>query len=531
MSSAAAVIGGLALITLSVMAANVSHAEAAPAIPSEALLQTSCGGCHPASTPGHFARISDIRKSPEGWLMTVFRMQQVHGLQVTTADRDAIVRYLADTQGLAPSEAAAARFALERRPNVQDLSLPDDLQEMCARCHSAARIALQRRGASEWLKLVHWHVGEFPTLEFQDHSRDRMWWDIASTQVPDKLGTLYPFHSQAWEDWQNQPRPLLAGTWRISGHEPGRGAYWGTAEIHQTAAGEYRASYALEAANGEVFSGESSAIVYTGYEWRGTGVLGGRPTQEVFAVSEDGQSLSGRWFSQNHVEEGGDWQATRAGGAARIIAVSPTAARHGATTRVTIFGDGLTGPLRVGSAAKATIISRSPTTIVADVAVKKTAEPGFAPLGVGNTRAVNLLAIYERIERLEVTPSFGIARLGGGKTEPVSAQYEAVGVIDLPGPNGGKLPVRIGALPVHWSVEPYNKDAREMHDVEFAGNIDQTGKFAPAGAGPNPARKFSGNNTGDLFIVATLTDPDGATVTGKAHLIVTVQRWNNPPIY
>src|SRR5690242_1275216 len=73
------------------------------------ILRNSCSGCHQQSTPGHFARISEIRKTPEGWLMTIFRMQHVHHVQITESDRDVLIRYLADTQGLAPSETTSAR--------------------------------------------------------------------------------------------------------------------------------------------------------------------------------------------------------------------------------------------------------------------------------------------------------------------------------------------------------------------------------------------------------------------------------------
>jgi quinohemoprotein amine dehydrogenase len=90
--------------------------------------------------------------------------------------------------------------------------------------------------------------------------------------------------------------------------------------------------------------------------------------------------------------------------------------------------------------------------------------------------------------------------------------------------------MKLGALPVNWSVQPYNQDAKEGEDVKYAGGIDPSGRFLPAGAGPNPQRKFSANNAGNLAIVATLGD-GSRTVSGKAHLIVTVQRWNTPPIY
>jgi quinohemoprotein amine dehydrogenase len=219
--------------------------------------------------------------------MTIFRMQHVHGLQLANADRDALVRYLADTQGLAPAETMPGRFALERRPNVQDLHLSDELQAMCARCHSAARIALQRRDAAEWAKQVHWHLAQWPTIEYQDKARDRMWWQTATTIVPDELGKSFPLHSQAWDEWQKKPWADITGTWRVRGHQPGRGAYWGTAELQKTATGEYTAVYKLEDETGVHFDGESTANVYTGYEWRGSGHLGERATRAVFALSED----------------------------------------------------------------------------------------------------------------------------------------------------------------------------------------------------------------------------------------------------
>jgi quinohemoprotein amine dehydrogenase len=535
LSTAAAMRLGFMLATLCTLLPATGRADDPP-IPAPALLlQTSCGGCHLSSTPGQYARISSIRKTPEGWLMTLFRMQHVHGLQLAEADRDALVRYLADTQGLAPAETAPARYALERRPNMQDLQLPGDpetdLQTMCARCHSAARVELQRRDAAEWLKLVNFHLAQWPSIEYQDKARDRMWFQIATTVVPAELGKLFPFHTQAWDDWQKKSPANLGGIWRVRGHQPGRGEYWGTAELRKTAAGEYTAVYKLEDEAGEHIDGESTAIVYTGYEWRGSGRLRERPTREVFALSEDGQTLSGRWFTPGHVEDGGDWVASRAGRTPRIVAVSPVAARVGSTSRVTIFGDELAGAVTFRAGVKVKIVSRTPNAILADITITSATKSGYVPLSVGKASAADRFAVYDRIGRLEVTPHFGIARVGGGKVDPVSAQFEAAAYLDVPGANGGTSPVRLGNLRVKWSVEPYNEDARVALDVKYAGKIDDSGKFVPAGAGPNPERKFSNNNTGNLSVIATLADSSGALVTGKAHLVVTAQRWVTPPIY
>jgi quinohemoprotein amine dehydrogenase len=516
-----------------------------PAATGAQLLRSSCGGCHQQSTPDQYARISSIRKTPEGWLMTIFRMQHVHGVALGDDDRDTLVRYLADTQGLAPSETTPARFALERRPNAQDMQLPGELQTLCARCHTAARVALQRRDADDWLKHVHWHLAQWPTIEYQQNARDRYWWQTASTVVPGELGKLFPFHSQAWDDWRKHAKADISGNWMVRGHKPGRGDYWGTAVIRKSADGNYEAAYLLEDEVGEKFDGGSTAIVYTGYEWRGSGHLGRRPAREVFALSEDGQTLSGRWFAPDHSEDGGDWTATRAANTARILAVSPTAIRVGRTTRVTLFGEKLDGAVNFGAGTKSKIVSRTPNSVVADVTVAAAAKTGYRPISVGTattaaataaaaTAAVssnpNLFAVYDRVSRLDVTPGFGIARLGGGKVDAVTAQYEAVAYLDLPTSAGGTEAVRLGNLPVNWSVEPFNEDAKIAQDVKFAGKIDDTGRFVPAGAGPNPERKFSANNAGNLSVVATLAD-NAQTVVGKGRLIVTVQRWNSPPIY
>ena len=56
-----------------------------------------------------------------------------------------------------------------------------------------------------------------------------------------------------------------------------------------------------------------------------------------------------------------------------------------------------------------------------------------------------------------------------------------------------------------------------------------SGVFTPGAAGPNPERKYQTNNAGNLKVIATL-EQGGQTLQGDGHLIVTVQRWNNPPI-
>lgn len=493
-------------------------------------VRMNCSGCHHETAPDHFDRISEQRKSPEGWAMTIFRMRHLHGVQLTPQTQATIIQYLSDVQGLAPSETLAARFALERRPDVPDLKLPYDLPAMCGRCHSLARIALQRRTAAEWLNLINFHVGQWPTLEYQAGSRDIQWWTIATTQLPGELGSLFPLDSSVWQNWRDHPHASLAGNWIVHGYTPGRGDYYGTASIRRATWDEYRARYRLHYSNGPAFNDSSDAIVYTGYQWRGTGTLGGKPVHEVYFGSEDGSRISGRWFLTDHSEIGGDWSAVRAGGMPALTAVIPSALKTGTTQRVILVGRGLRGDVDLGPGTRSRILARRRYGLVLSVSVDAHADTGFRTVRAGGAAKANLLAIYRRVDRLNVEPAFAIARVGGGTLAPVDAQFQAIGYTDVVDRHGTVTSVRLGAMTATWSVEPFNAEAAKRGDARFAGILDQDGRFLPAEGGPDPKRRFLANNTGDLVVVATRKE-GRAAVTGNAHLIVTVQRWINPPIY
>lgn len=492
-------------------------------------VRMNCSGCHRETAPDHFDRISDERKTPEGWAMTVFRMHHVHGVQLTPQAQGAVIQYLSDVQGLAPSETIAGRFALERRPNAQDLQLPGDLPVMCGRCHSLARAALQRRNAAEWRKLMDMHVGQWPSLEYQDRSRDLHWWQIATTQLPGELAKLFPLDSAAWRDWKAHPHADLAGEWIVRGHTPGRGDYYGTAAITPAAGSEYKARYTLRYANGSQINGSSTAILYTGYQWRGTATLGGEHVNEVYFTSADGSRMNGRWFLADHSEIGGDWSAARANGAARVMAVIPQALKTGTSGRVVLVGTGLRGPVSFGAGTTTKVLARTAYGVVLDVSVDAGATPGYRAVTASGVDRSDMLAIYRVVDRVAIEPSFAIARLGGGPLAPVDAQFEAVGYSEIAGPDGKQVNICLGSLPVAWRLEPFDAEAAHLLDARYAGALDSSGRFLPAGAGPDPKRRFSADNTGNFSVVATLEDAH--TVAGKAHLIVTVQRWINPPIY
>jgi quinohemoprotein amine dehydrogenase len=495
-----------------------------------AAVRTNCSGCHRETAPGHFDRLSEERKTPEGWAMTVFRMQQVHGVRLTTDDQAEVIRYLSDVQGLAPSETAAGRFALERRPNAQDLQLPGDLSVACGRCHSLARVALQRRDAAEWLKTVYMHVGQWPTLEYQDRSRDIQWWKIATTEAPAELAKLFPLQTEAWSQWRSHAHPTLAGKWIVHGHTPGRGDYYGTALIKQLGPEKYSATYALQYATGASLDGSSTAWAYTGYQWRGTATLGGQAVREVYFASDDGSKIRGRWFLDGHSEIGGDWRAERARGAPSVVAAIPRALKTGTTQTLVLLGRGLRGPVRLGPGIRVRVTARNQSGLILAVTVAPGAACGYRTVRIGSLRVPQALAVYGRIDRVMVEPSFAIARLGGGTLAPVDAQFAAIAYAKVAGPGGKREEIRLGEMPAAWGLEPFDAQAARGRDIHFAGTLSNAGRFEPAGAGPDPARPFSADNTGNLLVTATLAD-GAAPVRGQAHLVVTVQRWINPAIY
>ena len=131
---------------------------------AEELLESACGTCHLPTEDG-LERIKDSRRTPEGWDMTLVRMMLVHGVKMSAAERATLVKHLADTRGLAPEESAPYRYILERRSNLIEEQPDETLGVMCARCHSYARFAVQRRTLEDWRKLSHFHLGQFPTTE------------------------------------------------------------------------------------------------------------------------------------------------------------------------------------------------------------------------------------------------------------------------------------------------------------------------------------------------------------------------------
>jgi quinohemoprotein amine dehydrogenase len=521
-----------AALTCAVMAASAFQTASAQS--AEGLLNARCSACHVRTGDGGLSRISQARKTPEGWDMTIVRMMLVHGVQVSADERHLLVKHLADTQGLAPSESASFRYALERRPDVVDEAPNEDLATVCARCHGFARVGLQRRDEAEWSKLGHFHLGQFPTAEYQALGRDRDWLKLATEDMPKALGGMYPLRAAAWDAWKNRSAPDLSGSWRIVGRRAGYGSYEGRQEMRKSGKDRYAVTVSLRFADGTTRTGSGDAILYTGYEWRARLSLGGEEILQVMAVSEDGNEISGRWFNEAQDVLGGNQLAVRGSSKPRVLAVEPGYIRQGERKVVSISGVNLSGKPDLGDGVRVVeMVSADRNSVVVEVQAGGKAATGSRNVSVGDAGLEEGLVVYDQLGSLRVEPAETIARVGGGggPIPAVPAQFEAVGYMNGPdGQAGTDDDVRIGVMPATWRADNFDDLAARMKDAAFAGNMDaEMGLFAPATAGPNPLRPYGTNNLGNLSITATVED-DGRKVEGQGHLFVTVQRFVDPPI-
>ncbi len=496
----------------------------------EKIIQKRCMDCHTetdnASQP--YSRISEQRKTPEGWQMTVQRMVSFHEAKMTPEERKQVVKYLADTQGLAPAESIGLRYGIERDENVVESNDPA-YGEMCARCHSGARYGLQRRTKEEWELLIHFHMGQIPTLELHSLARDRPWFDLALNEVVPKLAKDFPYDSADWRAWQAADKPNFDHDWTLSGYVPGKGSFDAIMQVNGQGGDRYKLTIAGQYGDGTPLKGAGHAITYTGHEWRASLTLDGVKMRQILAANEQGTQMTGRMFMAEANELGGKMVAQRsAKGDRAITRITPSHIRQGSQQELLIVGAGLSGQVDLGAGVRVIkTLSAGKNRLRLLVEADKGAPLGLHDVTVGKAQAGAMLAVYDRVVRVDVLPNESIARIGGnGMPIPkVKSVYRAVGfAAGADGKPGTADDIRLGYVSADWSLKAFDEAAEHENDLKYAGSIDSNGIFTPGDAGPNPERKMKANNVGNLSVVATVDDA-GSKVSGASHLLVTVQRF------
>jgi quinohemoprotein amine dehydrogenase len=558
----------LILVTLLVNAGRTQQAapaaaqQAAPAAkPDEGFpitdptVQKACASCHRADEKSQLSRISFQRNTPEGWQTVIQRMASLNGLKIDPQTARQVVKYLSNNHGLAPEEAKASEFEVERRPIDYKYTANADAETVCTKCHSMGRVISQRRTKSEWELLIAMHRGWYPLVDGQafrrtgspprDPSPDGRPPDMRQPveKALEHLTKTFPLKTPEWSAWSATMRPArLEGTWRLRGSQPGKGAIYGKVTIARDAAAPDEFTTAISyriARTGETVTRTGRSIVYTGFQWRGRSTQGtdeATALREVMFVDRDWRNIEGRWFTGGYDELGMDVFLQRSGDEVRVLGTDRTALRVGvAGQELKIYGLNLPAALKptdvdLGPGLTVSrVVSVTPdlATVVVDVAA--TATIGSRDLVIaGSAPRPAALAVFDRIDSIKVKPDWAMSRVGGVTFPKMLAQFEAWGFQN--GPDGKPdTPddINLGIVDATWSMEEYTA-TYDDDDMKYVGKLNEaTGQFTPNIEGPNPDRKGSRNNVGDVWVVAKYNAEAGSgkpatTLKARAHLLVTV---------
>jgi quinohemoprotein amine dehydrogenase len=547
---------------------------------TDPLTVSKCGSCHTRDEKGNLTRISWIRTTPEGWEEAIKRMVRLNGLMLEPADAKAILKYLSSSHGLAPEEAKSVMYMAEHR--MQDEEIPNEsIRATCMNCHALGRPFQWRRTRLEWSLLADLHSALYQQADaaFRRNGAGPFGGgdgggggggaagdtNAAAANISldislDFLGKSYGLHTPEWAVWRARMRtPKITGRWLISAHIPGRGKYYGELTIAQGAAeDEFTTTVKLQPVNGgPSISRMGTGLVYAGYSWRGRSkgtATSANPMpgdlssemREAFWIFPDQTWAEGRWFWGEYQEFGVDVKLKRLIPEPALLTLDRYSLKTASQAQaIRVIGSNLpaqitAADLDFGSGISVkSITSHTSTEIVARVDVAANAVPGKRDVSFRNSVLEGALAVYDKVDYIKVLPEASMARLGGDSKSPHPKGYQQLEVMAYQRGEDGKLhtsdDIELGPVDVTWSVEEFYSVFGD-DDKEFVGTLDSNGLFTPNIDGPNPQRKFSRNNYGNVWAVATAKnekDKDGKPLMGKSYLVVAVPtyiRWDQPEV-
>jgi len=520
----------IALLSLVLATAWAGTAVGAPGIPvTSDLVLKKCTGCH-RNDGGVVSRISYVRQVPEAWEETLWRHKRIHGLSITRDEKEAFLLYFSEKQGLAPAEVAPYAYTLEKRDTKEKVD-SQVIVDMCVRCHSYAKTALQRRTPEEWTKLAHMHSGVLPMWLYQ--LQDVLDWDDTLAACLKELSKRFPLETPEWKQWSGSRPKAGEGKWVVAGYQAGKGAYGGEITLAKTGDPFYSYAGTVEFESGEKLPIEGKATLYGGTAWRASGTLAGKPIREVFHISMDGSAFTGVRFDDPHFELRGVETRAFAGSTPRILSVMPKALKAGTRdAAVTVVGTGLSKEVSLGDGVTVKkVVSATPTKVVVTVDVADKASPGFRDAKAGGAASARLFAVYSSFDYIKVVPSPAMSRTGGlGYAVKQLVQFDAMAYANgADGAAGTGDDIEIGRVPAAWKVVEL-ASSNEDHDAEFVGTIDGNGLFTPGDEGPNPKRFMQENNMGDVWVTASWAPPGGGTLSARGYLLATIPLYVQRPV-
>lgn len=545
---------------------------------TDPLVISRCGTCHTKDEKDNLKRISWERTTPEGWEQAIKRMVRLNGLTITPQEARSIVKYLATYHGLAPEEAKPVMYMPEHRL-VDETNIPNDtVHDTCANCHAFGRALSWRRGKADWQLLANMHIFLYAQAEnifhrgsgaFGERQQNRggaaagvQAGNRPETQPEplemalDFLAKNAPLHTPEWAAWRARMRPpKLAGRWLVSANLPGRGRYYGKMTIEAAGADdEFTTRIKLKSAtDGSTLTRTGSGLVYAGYSWRGRSTAAAKPgatpddlsheMREALWFNPNQTEAQGRWFWGEYQEFGFDVKLVPASAEPSVLGTDVTSFKTGSTgMKVQVIGDNFPprvtpADLDLGAGVTVTrVVSSTASDILAEVNVAAAAVSGKRDVAFRRSVLVNGIAVFDKIDYIKVTPEAALAHLGSASHPKGYQQFEAIAYNrGADGKPHTADDVELGPIDVTWSVEEFQSVYGD-DDKGFVGELSATALFTPASDGPNPERKFSRNNYGNVWVVATSkteSEKDGRPMTGKAYLVVTVPtyiKWDQPEV-
>lgn len=487
------------------------------------LIQDSCLTCH-ANPDGKIERIADVRKTTEGWELTISRMQNTWGVNITDEQKRQIIKELSYTNGLAPEETEKSMNWITRKGTSMSANPDGVFTETCLKCHASDQPMAQRRTADEWDKLKDFHIAYYPTTIYQLRLVD---WDEEAGKAIEYLKENYGYTNPAYEEWKKNPKTYNPeGSWKIVGTSPTYGMYTGTSTF--TKKGDDFYEERSITINGKEVPNNGTSILYGGYSLR-TSLDGEERFRGYLNFDKAGKKITG---SRVKVGDTGIYadEVYYANVGTAILDLWPRSVQKGLKTEVHIAGVGLpegiqkeqlktNGLLEVNK-----IVKQQGDDIWVEVTPKSEARKtslDAAELSIDGVEGTLSVQVYDKVDLIKVTPEQGLARYGE-ENQRKSVQFEATayknGKDGKPNTNDDIL---LGPVAATWSM---TNQSEELDDTEFIGTLDQkTGLFTPAKPGPNPNREWSTNNAGGVHVHAVYTDPmNGQALKADGFLLSTV---------
>ena len=161
--------------------------------------------------------------------------------------------------------------------------------------------------------------------------------------------------------------------------------------------------------------------------------------------------INGRWFAGAYDEFGPDVTLVRADGPV-LLGLHPVALKSGTSGTVTIHGANLVGVEDVdfGPGVEVVRVIESESHMLsAEVTANEDAAPGARDVFLAGRPVPGHLTVYNTVDRIAVTPEWGMARPGGGDVWVVGTWT---------GPDGEELRGRahlIVTVPLYMRWEPW----------------------------------------------------------------------------